>query len=284
MTRWIPGIFLLLWIPWSLQASPWTRAPGEVYLQASEQFTRGGPGRGEVPGNWIIASALYGEIGLIQGLNARFYLPLVYTSRTWEGQEPAYLFSPGDAELGLQTGRNGVIPVSLRVALKLPLYPPEVAGETSVETTAHQRPGDPQLDLAAFGSVGHSWSGGRWYGFGELGYRRRRSVPAAGVDLKAYWLADEVPYQLEVGRKVGTSFAIVRLFGYKGIGEKTEYDRGYRRQEYWAGALAYLGVSGPWKLLLGADYLFSSVNERYPSQSESLSRGYALFLGWAYHR
>lgn len=189
-----------LWLPNKAQAGPWTRAPGRWYAKlaqgifvaegfrdSSGQFVSDTTYRG-------YTTSAYGEFGLIDGLQAQFYLPFVIGENDFDRDSVLRqtTFCPngqralstqrrtlGDALVGGQwTSPWLSMPHAVRVNAQVPLYDATDPGGSCGVLFA--QPGDGQLDLDLWLSLGDSFLDGRLYAFGELGHRFRTEVFLGG--------------------------------------------------------------------------------------------------------
>ncbi len=181
-TIWFSLAALVVAIPSVASAGPWTKAPGEVYVKASELLFRSDTyvaASGErVSGTDYLAltSSLYAEVGLTERLHFQAFFPWAFTRNEFTEIDTRYAnVGLGDAIVGLQTTPiKRKIPYALRLEAKLPLY--DVAAIDGPEAEMFPALGDGQVDLTGWLSVGGSLYPKPIYFLGEIGWRHRTEI------------------------------------------------------------------------------------------------------------
>lgn len=187
-------------VPSEAAAGPWTRAPGRWYAKLSQGLFVA-DGFRDASGEFISDStyrgyttAAYGEIGLVDDLQVQFYLPYVIGVNDFDSDSQLRASAPcpngrlaestrrrtmGDALIGGQWTTPWLsTPHAVRVNAQVPLYDATEPGGSCGVLFA--QPGDGQLDLDLWFSLGDSFDRGRFYAFGELGHRFRTEIFLGG--------------------------------------------------------------------------------------------------------
>ncbi len=194
LTRLIVATLLSLSLfPGRAHAGPWTKNLGQYYgkLSVGGYFANGFRDAAGVFQEGVryasVSPALYVEAGVWDGLQLMAYLPYLAAQNSFDrseqntraggapseraGSEYARL-SLGDTIVGVQwSSPFWALPHALRFEAKLPLYdvnPPE-----GVERDNFPAPGDGQLDLTLWASLGASLDAVPLYWFAELGHQFR---------------------------------------------------------------------------------------------------------------
>ncbi len=169
--------FILLLHTLTAAAGPWTKSPGEIYLKVGEGLflsdsyrdSNGDVVQGDI-GYLGATTSLYFEVGIWRGIHVWGYLPYLIAINNFHKEGHRTLNAGGgDALLGLQYTPPLPLPfpAALKLELKLPFY--DVGGTPPL----FPAPGDGQLDVTFWLSVGGSLHPTPLYFFGELGYRHR---------------------------------------------------------------------------------------------------------------
>jgi hypothetical protein len=188
----------LVWVmPTSAaMAGPWTRAPGRWYAKLAQGAFRA-EGFRDSGGAFVsdttytgLTTSLYGELGVVERMQAQLYLPFVVGINDFDRDAPVRLATPceggrlaasasrrsfGDSLLGAQWDPALLaIPHALRAVAKLPLY--DVTEPGGRCGPLYPQPGDGQLDLDVWLSAGDSFAGGELFVFAEAGHRFRTEL------------------------------------------------------------------------------------------------------------
>lgn len=171
-------LIFLLALPTTALAGPWTRDAGQAYVKVSEgaffaDAFRDAEGRLQRGVDYLgLTTALYLELGLLEGLHLQLYLPHIVAINDFETVKSRYLSAGGgDAQLGLQAGLPLPIPAAVRGVLKVPLY--DVGAIGGREADYFPQRGDGQIDVSLMISAGYSHHA--FYGFAEVGHQIRTS-------------------------------------------------------------------------------------------------------------
>ena len=178
----------------SAWAGPWTRgAGGSAYAKISESVFVAdsfvdASGRVVEGADYLgFSTALYAEIGLLEGLHLQGYLPYVVARNAFDDSTRFLNTGLGDALVALQWTPVAIrsLPWAVRLEAKAPLYDVgDIEGPLAMRFPAF---GDGQLDLTAWLSAGASGRlGVPLYGFLELGYRHRTEAYLGTGDDRAF--------------------------------------------------------------------------------------------------
>ncbi|MFT5683919.1 MAG: hypothetical protein ACI8RZ_004851 [Myxococcota bacterium] len=203
-------------------AGPWVKSPGHAYVKAgysrfsADTFVQ--PDGTEVEGTQYIGHTnnLYGEVGVLKGLQVVFNAPFVGSRNVVD--DVSYINRwGGDLSAGLEYGRSvGSTPVSLQVLGKVPLYDNNDLNTYGTAATLFPAIGDGQVDVTALGAVGRGWSVGSVRGWvsGEAGYRYRSEQWIGDSSEPDRELVDGIPWNAQLGysptikdRELGWMFA-----------------------------------------------------------------------------
>lgn len=187
---------LVLLVPASARAGPWSKDPGHWYFKLGQSlFTADGfrdaEGRFNTESSYLgLNTFAYGEVGLVEGLQTQFYLPFTIGINSFDEDSTLRLStrcengllvndtsrrSFGDASAGLQySPKLMTMPHALRADVKLPLY--DLADPRGACRDLFPQPGDGQLDITLWLSLGDSFHPRPFYLYGELGHRFRTEV------------------------------------------------------------------------------------------------------------
>ncbi len=174
--------------PAPAKAGPWTKNVGQYYakLSTGAYFARGfRDASGNVHGGVTYASlspALYAEVGVWQNLQLSLYAPYLVARNRFDGRAMnRALFranneyvraSLGDTIVGLQGSSPWLsLPHALRLEAKLPLY--NVNAPRGAQEANFPAPGDGQVDLTVWASLGKSFDALPLYVAIELGHQFR---------------------------------------------------------------------------------------------------------------
>ena len=148
-------------------AGPWIKSPGHAYLKAgysrfrADSFVQ--PDGTEIEGTEYIGntSHLYGEVGLLDGVQGVLNVPFVGSRNLVD--DVSYINRwAGDLSIGLEAGTElGSTPVSLQVLGKVPLYDNNDLSDYGSAASLFPAIGDGQVDWTALGAIGHGWAVGR---------------------------------------------------------------------------------------------------------------------------
>ncbi|MEC8423286.1 MAG: hypothetical protein VX000_05885, partial [Myxococcota bacterium] len=200
-------MLLLLLAPMTW-AGPWVRPPGEAYLKTDAAVFEAdafvGPDGAEVAGaDYRATSAqLYGEIGLVGPVQAVINLPFVGARNTL-GDVPYANRGFGDMDVGIESGARvgGILPVSVQLLAKLPLYDNAELLQYGPSSSRFPALGDGQLDLTALAAVGSGVAAGGFRGWWliEAGYRHRTEVWWGDSSRPDRILRDGIPWRGQLG-------------------------------------------------------------------------------------
>lgn len=178
MSRAAPIAALLTLCATPALAGPWTQNDGQVYVKLGESVFvsdafRDTQGRLVEGVDYLgVTSAVYFELGLVDGLHLQAYIPHTAASNTYDTGNQYLSAGGGDMILGLQASVPGVdLPHGLRVTLKAPLY--EVTGIGGREADFFPQRGDGQIDTTVWLTVGTSIPDTSLFGFIEAGHMFR---------------------------------------------------------------------------------------------------------------
>lgn len=183
------GLGLCVWlVPQPAKAGPWTKSLGQYYakLSVGSYFASGfRDASGTFQSGVKYASlspAVYAEAGIFDNLQVSVYAPYLVARNQFDGSATNLAnnranneyarTSFGDTILGLQWSSPWVpIPHALRVEAKLPLY--DVNAPRGGQQTSFPAPGDGQVDVTLWASLGKSFEAIPIYVFGEIGHQFR---------------------------------------------------------------------------------------------------------------
>lgn len=199
MTRRIGALFAVVMtlLPGRADAGPWTKGPGQLYLEVSEGLFLAGDyvdarARQTADVEYLsFTTALYAEAGVLPGLELSLYLPHVAGLSSFSGGYNYLSLGAGDTHLGVQWA-PGLLPFphAIRAVVKLPLY------ALPVEPRFPAR-GDGQVDATIWLSAGRSLEVLPLYLFGELGHRFRTELYPSGGDGLSF--GDGLVFAAQVG-------------------------------------------------------------------------------------
>ncbi len=175
-------------VPQTAKAGPWTKSPGQYYAKVSlgAYFASGFRDASGVFQNSVkyasLSPALYGEVGVLKNLQLSLYAPFMIARNSYDGSATnlanarannEYVrTSMGDTMLAIQWSSPWLtLPHALRFEAKLPLY--NVNAPRGGQQTAFPAPGDGQVDLTIWASLGKSFESIPLYLIGELGHQFR---------------------------------------------------------------------------------------------------------------
>lgn len=183
------GAGLALWLlPQPVKAGPWSKSLGEYYTKLSvggyfAQGFRDASGKFQSGVNYAsLSPALYAEAGIFDKLQVSVYAPYLLARSSYDGS--AQNIANGRANNEYVRGSMGdtiaavqwsspwfALPHALRVEAKLPLY--NVNAPRGAQQANFPAPGDGQLDLTLWASLGKSFESIPVYVFGEIGHQFR---------------------------------------------------------------------------------------------------------------
>ena len=188
-------------------AGPWIKSPGHAYLKAgysrfrADSFVQ--PDGTEIEGTEYIGntSHLYGEVGLLDGVQGVLNVPFVGSRNLVD--DVSYINRwAGDLSIGLEAGTElGSTPVSLQVLGKVPLYDNNDLSDYGSAASLFPAIGDGQVDWTALGAIGHGWAVGRARGWvaGEVGYRYRSEWWLGDSSAPERELVNGIPWSAQLG-------------------------------------------------------------------------------------
>jgi hypothetical protein len=185
--------------PSRASAGPWTREPGRWYVKLGQSVFvadgfRDASGEFSDETRYLgLDSSIYAELGVLERLHAQLYLPFKIGNSRFDDDSELRLAvpceggrivrqtmrrTPGDALFGLQWTSPWLrTPHAARLEAKLPLY--DVGEPRGACADLFPQPGDGQVDVTLWLSVGDSLRDLPLYLFGELGHRfRTEAYPA----------------------------------------------------------------------------------------------------------
>jgi hypothetical protein len=179
---------ILLSMPKAGMAGPWSQGQGHFYVKASQGFMFGKEGLidGKPQGSDFFGAStnLYGEVGLVYGLQVQFFVPYAIYRFTRSETEFHQLDSFLDSIVGLQWTPPFLqkalgIPIAIRFNTKIPLYNQKVlADDPNFGDAIRKSPilGEGQLDFTIWLSAGGAIPNTNLYLFGEAGMRLRSDI------------------------------------------------------------------------------------------------------------
>ena len=200
-----------------------------------------------------VTSALYLELGLLDGLHLQVYLPHTAATNAVSANGNRYLSAGGgDAQLGLQARLPLPFPAAVRGVVKAPLY--DVGAIKGRDAMFFPQRGDGQVDATATLSVGHAFGSLPLYAFGEIGHQWR-TERYAGVGAEAAY-GDGLVWTAQVGWTVmpGVGLAVAA----SGVAPYREDDvtKGYTT----VGPSLYIPLAARLALELGYDEIVQARN------------------------
>ena len=260
-------------------AGPWTKGQGEAYVKLSESVyfagdfvdpranVRLGASASSDVEHRSYTTALYAEVGVIEGLHAQLYLPHVVGKNDYRAGGSYLSAGAGDMSLALQwTPALAAFAHALRLEVKIPLY--DVADPKGFEGVRFPARGDGQVDATVWASAGGSFApllpG---YFFGELGHRLRTEVYVGEGDALAF--ADSLVFAAQAG--LTAPFGLLGALNVSGVvpWSNDGVTKGYLNL---GGALMY-PIAGGFALEANADGTL---------WAQSSSHGLSLGLGVSY--
>lgn len=250
-------------------AGPWTQNDRQVYVKlgssvfASNAF-RDSSGRLIEGVDYLgLTSALYFELGLMDGLHLQAYVPHNVASNTYANGNQYLSAGGGDLTLGLQASVPNVdLPHGVRVTLKTPMY--DITSIGGREAGFFPQRGDGQIDTTIWATIGSSVPDTSLFGFIEAGhmFRSERYVGAGnGVEYN-----DSLVGFAQVG---GIAFHDVLLLANSSLvmpyGED-EVTKGYLT----VGPAVYWPIGGGYAIEANYDPILWAVNS---------AEGYSVSLG-----
>lgn len=159
-------------------AGPWTQNQDQYYVKLGETLFvsdafRDATGRLQTGVDYVgWTSAIYFELGLLDGLHVQGYVPHTAAANTFDNGNRYLSAGGGDMILGVQASVPGVdLPHGLRLDIKTPLY--AISDIQGREAALFPLRGDGQIDTTVWLSVGGSVPQTSIYGFIEGGHRFR---------------------------------------------------------------------------------------------------------------
>ena len=255
-------------------AGPWTQNDKQVYIKLGESVFvsdafRDARGRLVDGVDYLgLTSALYFELGLMDGLHLQAYLPHTIASNTFANGNTYASAGGGDLTLGLQASVPNVdLPHGLRVTIKTPLY--DVTGISGREARFFPQLGDGQIDTTLWLTVGTSIPDTSLFGFIEAGHQFRSERYVGGGNGVSY--NDSLAGFAQVG---GAVFNDVLLLANSSLimpyGED-EVTKGYLT----LGPAIYWPIGGGYAIEANYDPILWAVNS---------AEGYSVSLGVSFAR
>lgn len=218
-------------LPATAQAGPWTKSFGQAYLKVWEgaYLADGFVGRDGrfQPGadHLSLTTAAYGELGLADHLQAQAFLPYVVGRNTFDSGNRFLAAGAGDLLLAVQWDPQLLpIPAALRLEGKIPLY--DVARPKGYAAAQFPLRGDGQVDLTWWLSAGHTLRDLPLYGYLELGYRLRTEL-YVGEGAPSRNFADTVVAQAQVGLTPLGRLVVAGNVGFVAPLADDAYTKGY---------------------------------------------------------
>lgn len=186
-------------VPSRAAAGPWTREPGGWYVKLGEGLFAA-DGFRDASGAFVdetsylgLDTFVYAELGVLDRLHGQLYLPFKIGRTRYDDDSTLPLAVPcdggrvarvtgrrtfGDALTALQWSSPWLsLPHAARLEAKLPLY--DVGDPDGACADLYPQPGDGQVDVTLWLSVGDSLADLPLYLFGEVGHRfRTEAYPA----------------------------------------------------------------------------------------------------------
>lgn len=250
-------------------AGPWTQNDKQAYVKvgtsvfASDAF-RDANGRLVEGVDYLgVTSAVYFELGLMDGLHLQAYVPHNAASNTYDTGNKYLSAGGGDLTIGLQASVPDVdLPHGLRVTLKTPMY--DVTGIGGREAGFFPQRGDGQIDTTIWLTVGDSIPGTSLFGFIEAGHMFRSEKYVGAGNGVVY--NDSLAGFAQVG---GAVFKDVLLLANSSLvmpyGED-EVTKGYLT----VGPAVYWPIGGGYAIEAGYDPILWAVNS---------AEGFSVSLG-----
>ncbi len=200
MKRWALPLLLALCVAPGLEAGPWPVGKGHVYgklgyqrLRAQQYLAPDGTAF-SIPTHAQDDLDLFVLYGVSEGLSVFGTLPVVRSSDLADQPDELRRSTGfGDLRLGLQRqlGRQGPWVLAASGLVQVP------SGDET-RSGGLQATGSGAWEGEAGLSAGRSWSGGRWFGFAEVGY-----------DLRGSGLRDGFLYSAQVGWNARPSLVLI---------------------------------------------------------------------------
>ncbi len=182
------AVAVVLLLPQTAKAGPWTRSPGQYYakLSVGGYFASGFRDASGTFQSGVkyasVSPALYAEVGIFKELQLSLYAPYMLARNSFDdsainlastrANNQYARASLGDTIAALQWSSPWLsLPHALRFEAKLPLY--NVNAPRGGQQTSFPAPGDGQVDLTVWASLGKSFESLPLYVFGELGHQFR---------------------------------------------------------------------------------------------------------------
>jgi len=183
------GLSLCVWLtPQTVKAGPWTKSLGQYYakLSVGGYFATGFRDASGTFQSGVkyasVSPAVYAEAGIFDNLQLSVYAPYLVARNTYDdgatnlasnrANNEYVRTSWGDTILGVQWSSPWLsLPHALRFEAKLPLY--AVDAPRGGQQTNFPAPGDGQLDLTLWASLGKSFESIPLYVFAEVGHQFR---------------------------------------------------------------------------------------------------------------
>ncbi len=227
-------VVLLLSLPASATAGPWSRGWGELYVKLGESLfiassyvdTSGTVVEGT---DYLGATTfLYYEVGLYRGLMVWGYLPYIVAQNSFDDGSRYLQAGGSDALLGLQFSPSKLLkpplPLAVRLEFKVPFY--DVGGNSGhLLASRFPAPGDGQLDVTAWLAAGGSLPRHPLYFFAEVGYRHRTEHYVGAGDTREF--GDGITLTAQVGYTLAKRLLIAASVGGIVPFSRDEVTKGY---------------------------------------------------------
>ncbi len=175
-------------LPSTAKAGPWTKSLGEYYakLSVGGYFATGFRDASGTFQSGVkyasVSPAVYAEVGVFKNLQLSVYAPYMVARNAFDGSAANLAISRanneyvrtsmGDTMVGVQWSSPWLsLPHALRFEAKLPLY--NVNAPRGGQEASFPAPGDGQVDLTIWGSLGKSLESIPLYLAAELGHQFR---------------------------------------------------------------------------------------------------------------